>query len=48
MAQNGDPATTVLEDSDRSSTRDLKNHYNHQRLRSLVALILMTPEFLSR
>lgn len=48
MAQNGDPATTVINDTDSSSRSDLKQHYNHQRLRSMVSLILLSPEFLSR
>ena len=48
MAQNGNPATYVIEDSDVSSRSDMKRHYNHQRLRSMVSLILMSPEFASR
>ncbi|MCA0393247.1 MAG: DUF1800 domain-containing protein [Proteobacteria bacterium] len=48
MAQNGDPATYVIEDTDNWAQNDLKRHYNQQRLRSMVSLILMSPEFLSR
>lgn len=48
MAQNGNPATSVINDTDTSSKNDLKQHYNHQRLRSMVSLILLSPEFLSR
>ena len=48
LAQNGDPATYVIADTDTWSASDLKKHYNHQRLRSMVSLILMSPEFLSR
>ena len=48
MAQNGNPATDVIADNDNWSGNDLKRHYNHQRLRSMVSLILLTPEFLSR
>ena len=48
MGQNGAPnpyVSTVLYTWQGS---DLKRHYNHERLRGLVALILMTPEFMSR
>ncbi|RNF85215.1 DUF1800 domain-containing protein [Lysobacter psychrotolerans] len=48
MAQNGDPATYVIADTDGWSGSDLKQHYNQQRLRSMVSLILMSPEFASR
>jgi uncharacterized protein (DUF1800 family) len=48
MAQNGDPANYVIEDTDSWNQNDLKRHYNHQRLRSMVSLVMMTPEFLSR
>lgn len=48
MAQNGDPANYLIADDDSWSGRDLKAHYNHQRLTSMVSLILMSPEFLSR
>lgn len=48
MAQNGDPASYVIEDSNSWAQNDLKRHYNHERLRSMVSLILMSPEFLSR
>ena len=48
LAQNGDPATYVITDTDSSATTDLKRHYNHQRIRSLVSMILMSPEFMSR
>lgn len=48
LAQNGDPATYLITDNDAWAASDLKKHYNHQRLRSMVSLILMSPEFLSR
>ncbi|MEG3789160.1 DUF1800 domain-containing protein [Lysobacter sp. CCNWLW3] len=48
MAQNGDPANYVITDTDTWAGTDLKRHYNQQRLRSMVSLVLMTPEFLSR
>ncbi|GAB3383510.1 DUF1800 domain-containing protein [Lysobacter fragariae] len=48
LAQNGDPATYVIADTDSWSGNDLKQHYNQQRLRSMVSLILLSPEFLSR
>ncbi len=48
MAQNGNAATDVIADTDTWSANDLKKHYNHQRLRSMVSLILCSPEFLSR
>jgi uncharacterized protein (DUF1800 family) len=48
MAQNGDPATYVITDTDSSSNSDLKRHYNLQRLRSMVSMILISPEFMSR
>ncbi len=48
MAQNGDPASYVITDTDAWAASDLKRHYNHQRLRSMVSLILMSPEFMSR
>ena len=48
LAQNGDPATYVITDTDSSATTDLKRHYNLQRLRSMVSMILISPEFMSR
>jgi uncharacterized protein (DUF1800 family) len=48
LAQNGDPASYVITDTDSSATTDLKRHYNHQRIRSMVSMILMSPEFMSR
>ena len=48
MAQNGDPNTYVIADTNAWAAGDLKQHYNHERLRSMVSLILMSPEFLSR
>ena len=47
MRQNG-AATDVIADSDAWSANDLKKHYNQQRLRSMVSLVLMSPEFLAR
>ncbi len=48
MAQNGDPASYVIADTNAWAASDLKRHYNQARLRSLVSLILMSPEFLAR
>lgn len=48
LAQNGDPNTYVIADTDAWSASDPKRHYNQQRIRSMVALVLMTPEFLAR
>lgn len=48
MAQNGDIDSYVITDTDAWAQSDLKRHYNHQRLRSMVSLVMMTPEFLSR
>ncbi|GAB6196470.1 DUF1800 domain-containing protein [Lysobacter xanthus] len=48
MAQNGDPATYVIADTEAWSGSDLKKHYNQSRLKSMVSLILLSPEFLSR
>jgi uncharacterized protein (DUF1800 family) len=48
LAQNGAPATYVITDTDSSATTDLKRHYNQQRLRSMVSMILISPEFMSR
>jgi uncharacterized protein (DUF1800 family) len=48
LAQNGDPATYVITDTDSSANTDLKRHYNLQRLRSMVSMILMSPEFMTR
>ncbi|GAB2520454.1 DUF1800 domain-containing protein [Lysobacter humi (ex Lee et al. 2017)] len=48
MAQNGDPATYVIADTDAWAGTDLKRHYNRARLRSMVSLILLSPEFMSR
>ncbi|HEY5971920.1 MAG TPA: DUF1800 domain-containing protein [Pseudoxanthomonas sp.] len=48
MAQNGNAASDVIADTDSWSANDLKKHYNQQRLRSMVSLILLSPEFLSR
>jgi len=48
MAQNGNPDVDVIADTDAWSVNDLKKHYNQQRLRSMVSLILMSPEFFAR
>ena len=47
MRQNG-AAADVIADTDAWSGNDLKKHYNQQRLRSMVSLVLMSPEFLAR
>jgi uncharacterized protein (DUF1800 family) len=46
MAQNG-AATDVIADTDTWAASNPKAHYNQQRLRTLVSLILMSPEFMS-
>ena len=48
LAQNGDPASYVITDTDAWAASDPKKHYNQQRLRSMVALIVLSPEFMSR
>lgn len=48
MAQNGDKSGYVIGDDDVWSANDLKKHYNQQRLRSMVSLLLLSPEFLAR
>ena len=48
MAQNGSADADVITDTDGWATGDLKRHYNQQRLRSMVSLLLMSPEFLGR
>jgi uncharacterized protein (DUF1800 family) len=48
MAQNGDPATFVVTDDETWAGNDLKKHYNQSRVKSMVSLILLSPEFLSR
>lgn len=48
MAQNGDPNAYVITDTDAWAATDLKRHYNQQRLRSMVSLLVMSPEFFSR
>jgi uncharacterized protein (DUF1800 family) len=48
MAQNGDPGSYVITDTDAWAAGDPKRHYNQQRLRSMVSLILLSPEFLAR
>jgi uncharacterized protein (DUF1800 family) len=47
MAQNG-AATEAIADTDTWAASNPKAHYNQQRLRSMVALILMSPEFMTR
>lgn len=48
LAQNANPDTHVIADTDVWSMGDLKNHYNGQRIRSMVSMILASPEFFSR
>ena len=48
MAQNGNAATDAIADTDSWAANDLKRHYNQQRLRSMVSLILLSPEFQTR
>ncbi len=47
MRQNG-AETEVITDTDTWSLNDLRKHYNQQRLRSMVAMILLSPEFFAR
>lgn len=48
MAQNGNAGSYVIADTEAWAGNDLKAHYNQSRLRSMVSLILMSPEFMSR
>ena len=41
-------ANYVITDTDTWNASDPKRHYNQQRLRSMVSLIVMSPEFMSR
>lgn len=47
MAQ-GASASHVISDSNAWNGNDLREHYNHDRLRSMVSLLLMSPEFATR
>lgn len=47
MAQNGDPNTYQIEDTNVASGADLKKHFNQFRIRNMVSLVMMTPEFAS-
>lgn len=47
MAQ-GASSSYVIADSNAWSGGDLRAHYNHDRLRSMVSLLLMSPEFATR
>ena len=44
----GAGASYVIADSNAWSGNDLRAHYNHDRLRSMVSLLLMSPEFATR
>lgn len=48
MAQNGDPNAYVIADNNVPSPTDLKKHFNQGRIRGMVSLVMMTPEFASR
>ncbi|MEO8670040.1 MAG: DUF1800 domain-containing protein [Tahibacter sp.] len=50
LQQNALPAEVLTLDDNwhGGATPDLKNHYNQQRLRAAVGLILLSPEFLRR
>lgn len=48
MAQNGGIDNTVIVDDNAWRGSDLKGHYNHDRLRSMVSMLLMSPEFSNR
>ena len=47
MGQGAAP-TQVIADTNEWRGSDLKAHYNHDRLRSMVSLLLMSPEFTTR
>ena len=40
--------TLIADNEEWKGSGNLVQHYNQSRLRSMVSLILMTPEFLSR
>lgn len=44
----GAASSYVIADSNAWSGGDLRAHYNHDRLRSMVSLLLMSPEFATR
>lgn len=48
MAQNGNADSFVIADTNEWKGNDLKAHYNHDRLRNMVSLLLMSPEFFNR
>ena len=48
MAQNGNADTFVIADTNEWKGSDLKAHYNHDRLRNMVSMILMSPELFQR
>lgn len=48
MAQNGNAATDVIADTEAWAGNNLRAHYNQSRLRSMVSMVLMSPEFMSR
>ena len=48
MAQNGDPAGFAIADDNVWRGSDFKGHYNHDRLRNMVSMVLMSPEFFNR
>lgn len=48
MAQNGDPTGYVIPDTNAWAGNDLKRHYNHERLRTLVSLLMASPELFQR
>jgi uncharacterized protein (DUF1800 family) len=48
MAQNGNADSFVIADTNEWKGSDLKAHYNHDRLRNMVSMILMSPELFQR
>lgn len=48
MAQNGNVDSFVIADTNEWKGSDLKAHYNHDRLRNMVSMILMSPELFQR
>lgn len=48
LLQNGDRTTFVVPDTNVENTTDPKNHRCQDRIKAMVSMILMSPEFMSR
>ncbi len=48
MAQNGSTESFVIANTNEWKAGDLKAHYNHDRLRNMVSMVLMSPELFQR